>query len=580
MLFTISESATHSNLPSVDYHPFTPAGFFGKLYKIFKIKHSKFNIQHSKFKIQHSKFSIQNSTFSIQHSTFNIQNSTFNIQHSTFSLQNSTYLNLLMNKTDLSTLILKHFSHSPTSGQALLIDKLANFILSQDYNSAFILKGYAGTGKTSIMSALIKSLPLFRPANSGTLRSVLLAPTGRAAKVLSNYSDKKAYTIHKKIYKIKQTKQGATFLILQKNPHKDTIFIIDEASMIQAEKKTDNSFFGERNLLEDLVSYLNSGERCRCIFIGDTAQLPPVALQISPALDPSYITGLYFNSVIDFELTEVVRQSLNSGILANATYLRQKIHKNDYKAPLFYIKKYQDIISISPSELEDALRSEYSVNGSENCVVICRSNKLANKFNQQIRSHILNRENEIATGDYLMVLKNNYFWLPDESPAGFIANGDIIEIIKIRKITDLYGYRFAEAVIRLIDFPDEGELNVNLMLNTINLETPALPATDETNFFYEVMKDYEDLQNKKDKILAVKKNPWFNALQVKFAYSLTCHKTQGGQWDIVFVYQAFSSPDNIDKEYLRWLYTALTRSVKKTYLINFNNDFFIQQINR
>ena len=473
-----------------------------------------------------------------------------------------------MKPESLNSLVLKHFAHEPTNGQRVLIEKLSEFVLNPDTSQVFILKGYAGTGKTTIVSALINTLQEINR------KSVLLAPTGRAAKVLSNYSEKQAFTIHKKIYWIQSTKEGGAYLALKKNLHKNTIFFIDEASMIPDSKADTGNLFSGRSLLDDLFEYISSGENCKAILIGDTAQLPPISIDISPALNLEYLKASFNFRVLSYELTEVVRQVKESGILTNATYLRQHLKNQMTTPPFFKISAFKDIVSINGTELEDALNEAYNRNEIENTIVICRSNKMANNFNAEIRNRILFRETELQSGDYMMVVKNNYFWLSAESEAGFIANGDIIEIMKVTKIEEMYGFRFADVTIRLIDYPKEKDIDVKLILETITAETPSLTFTDERKLFNEIMKDYANIPLKRNRFKEVKKNPFLNALQVKFAYSLTCHKTQGGQWETVFIDKGYVTKEMLNIEYLRWLYTAVTRATKKLYLVNFPENFF------
>jgi exodeoxyribonuclease-5 len=390
-----------------------------------------------------------------------------------------------------------------------------------------------------------------------------MAPTGRAAKVLASYAQKPANTIHRNIYFARTTKDGAIALKLQQNLHKQTLFIVDEASMIQHSSMTETSLFASRNLLDDLFEYVFSGEGCRMMFIGDSAQLPPVGLEHSPALDLDYLRKAYHLLIETHELTEVVRQAKHSGILLNATAVRNQIIRQEWGLPLFTVGHHPDVIRINGSELEEALNSAYSGAGKENNVVVCRSNKRANIFNTEIRKRILFLEEEITTGDYMMVVKNNYFWLPEGSAAGFIANGE------------MYGFRFADVTIRFIDYPDEKDLDVRILLDTLKSESPALSSADNNRLFQEVMKDYEELPSRRGRIEKVKVNPWFNALQVKFSYALTCHKTQGGQWDTVFIDQGYLNEKMMNLEYLRWLYTAVTRATKKLYLVNFEEKFFV-----
>jgi exodeoxyribonuclease-5 len=468
----------------------------------------------------------------------------------------------------IEDLIFEHFPFEPTTGQRILILALAEFILNRQQNEAFLFKGYAGTGKTTVLSALVKSAPALR------LKTVLLAPTGRAAKVLAAYSGKQAFTIHKKIYMPQTTREGSVYLKLMDNLHTHTLFIVDEASMIPGTSRSENRMYANTDLLSDLIQYVASGKNCSLILIGDTAQLPPVGADMSPALDSKYLETTFNLRVRMLELKEVMRQSLDSGILANATLIREKIAAEDFSFPIFNINNFPDIRPIDSSQLEDALLLAHKDYGDDKSIVITRSNKRANIFNREIRNRILFRVDEIAAGDYMMVVRNNYFWLPRESPAGFIANGDIIEIQKIRRITEMYGFRFADVLMRLVDYPDHPEIETKLLLDTITADSPSLSQQDYQRFFEEVMKDYADIPERRKRMEKVKNNEWFNALQVKFAYTLTCHKTQGGQWETVFIDQPWLPDNIIDKEFLRWLYTAITRATQQVFLVNFKEDFF------
>lgn len=473
-----------------------------------------------------------------------------------------------MQSNKIRELLFENFPYEPTEGQIILLSRISDFITSNDEKSLFLLRGYAGTGKTTIVSSLVKVLPIIKK------RSVLLAPTGRAAKVLSNYSGKRAHTVHRKIYFAVTSKEGNIVLTLTKNKHKDTIFIVDEASMITDSSASPGALFSGRSLLDDLIQYVYTGENCKILFIGDNAQLPPVGLNISPALDVKYLKTSYNVDIEEYELTEVVRQARESGILMNATSVREKIKYQNTDFPYFSVEQYKDIIKLMGVDLEDALNDAYSSGGLENSVVVTRSNKRANQYNQEIRKRILYRENEIEAGDYLMIVKNNYFWLPEDSKAGFIANGDIVEILRISKIEELYGFRFADVTIRMIDYPDEEEQDVKIILDTIMAEAPALKQADNNRLYNEVLQDYMDLPSRFLRSQKMKIDPYFNALQVKFAYALTCHKTQGGQWNTVFVDQGWLNADMINVEYMRWLYTALTRATNKLFLVNFKEEFY------
>ena len=474
-----------------------------------------------------------------------------------------------MNTASVNTLLKKYFPYQPTQCQEKLIRKLAKFLVFFDQDGLYIIKGYAGTGKTTIVTALVSVLPLLEK------KSVLLAPTGRAAKVLARYSGHKAFTIHKKIYRSRSRSDGTIALALQDNRHTNTLFIIDEASMIQYDTTSnDFSLFSKRKLLDDLFTYVKNGDNCKLLFIGDTAQLPPVGLSVSPALDTEFLKRIFNIDIEESEMIEVVRQSEDSGILRNATDIRQKINRGDSIAPFFNLDGQVDVIRINGLELEDALNDMYSRYGIEESVIITRSNKRANIFNREIRNRILFREEEVAAGDIMMVVRNNYFWLDPKSEAGFIANGDIIEILQIRNIQEMYGFHFADVVVRLVDYPGEKEFETRLLLDTITADSPALTFEDNRILFDTIMADYADLPGRRHQVEKVKNNPYYNALQVKFAYALTCHKTQGGQWRSVFIDQGYLTDEMINTDYMRWLYTAVTRATNQLYLINFNDRFF------
>ena len=472
-----------------------------------------------------------------------------------------------MHTTNFYLDLLKDFSHEPTLKQDSALHIVSKFLLSQNYEELFLLKGYAGTGKTSIVGTLVKNCWKINK------NLVLLAPTGRAAKVISNYSNKEAFTIHKKIYYPKSKKGGGISFSLQKNKHKNTIFIVDESSMIP-NTSPDSILFDKGSLLSDLIQYVYSGHQCKLILIGDTAQLPPIKLDISPALDKSTLENYFNKKVVTIELDEVVRQEKGSGILWNASIIRQSLEDEFYNTFKFEKENFPDIIRpYDGQELMSALEDSYLNSGDEESVFIVRSNKRAFLYNQNIRSRILYKEEELSVGDHLMVVKNNYFWLETTSEAGFIANGDIIEILEIYSIKELYGFKFATVNVKMIDYPRMAAFETVLILDTLSSEIASLSFEDSNKLYQEVLKDYEHETSKYKKFLSVKKNIYFNALQVKFSYAITCHKSQGGQWDTVFVEQPYL-PNGIDKDYLRWLYTAITRAKKKLYLIGFKDDFF------
>ncbi|MDX1270422.1 ATP-binding domain-containing protein [Bizionia paragorgiae] len=475
-----------------------------------------------------------------------------------------------MTNSEFYSLIKQQFPFQPTAKQDILLLQLSNFIFNDNAQEVFLLKGYAGTGKTTIVGTLVNNL--WKAKKS----AVLMAPTGRAAKVISNYSKKEAFTIHKKIYFPKKEKGGGVKFVLQPNKHKNTLFIVDEASMIP-DTPGDSKLFENGSLLDDLMQYVYSGHKCKLLLIGDTAQLPPVKLDLSPALDENTLSLNYNKDVTKMELDEVMRQGQDSGILVNATEIREVIANDFYESFKFNLKGFKDIVRLTDGyEILDAINDAYSTLGNEEMAIIVRSNKRANLYNQQIRSRILFNENELSSGDYLMVVKNNYFWLKPTTEAGFIANGDIIEILEIFSIKELYGFRFAEVKVRMVDYPNMQPFETVLLLDTIEAETPSLPYEDSNRLYQEVQKDYEDERSNYKKFLKIKGNKHFNALQVKFSYAITCHKSQGGQWNTVFVEQPYL-PNGIDKDYMRWLYTAVTRAKDKLYLIGFKDDFFVEE---
>jgi ATP-dependent exoDNAse (exonuclease V) alpha subunit len=472
-----------------------------------------------------------------------------------------------MQSQEFYSLVKENFPFEPTLKQDIVLQQLSEFIFDTSPNSIYVLKGFAGTGKTTIIGTVVSNL--WKAKKS----AVLLAPTGRAAKVISNYSGNEAFTIHKKIYTARYSKNGSVSFVLALNKHKKTLFIVDEASMI-SDLPSQAKLFGSGSVLDDLMQYVYSGHQCKLLLIGDTAQLPPVKLDISPALNENNLELNYNKEVIRVELDEVVRQEKDSGILFNATLLREALANSFYDSFKFNLDGFADIVRlVDGHEVMDAINDAYSSLGNEETAIIVRSNKRANLYNHQIRSRILFNEHELTAGDYLMIVKNNYFWLKPTSEAGFIANGDIIEVLEVFGIKELYGFRFAEVHIRMVDYPKMKPFETVLMLDTINLESPSLPYEEANKLYQEVVKDYEDETSSYKKFLKVKKNKYLNALQVKFSYAITCHKSQGGQWNTVFVEQPYL-PNGIDKDYLRWLYTAVTRAKEKLYLLGFKDEFF------
>jgi ATP-dependent exoDNAse (exonuclease V) alpha subunit len=460
-----------------------------------------------------------------------------------------------------------HFPYEPTQDQATLFKQLDTFLGDAlPGRKAFVLRGYAGTGKTTVISALVQWL------HQMGRKYVLMAPTGRAAKVMSTYSGVAASTIHKKIYR-QTSGSPAQGLSFQRQPNRaqDTLFIVDEASMISDEKA-----FGENGLLDDLLNYVFEKPSNRLLLIGDTAQLPPVGQLLSPALDAELLRHRFRAEVASVELRQVMRQAESSGILMNATVLREELREEQPHIQ-FFTKGYPDIFSMQGDKLEDGLRWAYKNFGHENSTIICRSNKNANQYNQYIRRILFEAEDEIESGDYLMVVRNNYYWLPKDSEIGFLANGDFVQVVKILRTTEEFGFRFADARVRLVDYPDEPDLEVKLLLDTLHTESPALPADRSKALYDAISEDYAHLETKKERTAALRKDPFLNALQVKFAYALTCHKAQGGQWQAVFVDHGFLKEDMVNSEFARWLYTAVTRSSEKLFLLNFNKNLIGDQ---
>ena len=464
----------------------------------------------------------------------------------------------------LASQIKTNFPFRPTVEQEISIEKLSEFILSPDDRSVFVLCGYAGTGKTTLVSALVRTL--------GELerKCVLLAPTGRAAKVFASYSDKSAFTIHKWIYRQKSIVNSTCFT-LSENRSKNTLFIVDEASMIA---NGGMSGFGSGALLDDLVEFVYSGEGCRLLLLGDTAQLPPVGEELSPALSADYLRSMYL-SVSMMELTQVMRQSEDSGILSNATILRKIIASGDtYDQPRISLKGFPDISIVTGETLIESIETEFGNSGIEETIILCRSNKRANIYNDGIRRRILYREDELNRGDLLMIVKNNYYWREQLGKVDkqllekidFIANGDIAEIIRVGGTEEMYGFRFADVTL---SFPDyDCEMEVKIILDTLTSESPSLTKDENERLFAAVWEDYSEIRSKRKRMEKLREDPYYNALQVKYGYAVTCHKAQGGQWKSVFLDQGFISPDGLGTDYYRWLYTAFTRASEKLYLVN------------
>ncbi|MFC3197484.1 ATP-dependent RecD-like DNA helicase [Parapedobacter deserti] len=470
----------------------------------------------------------------------------------------------------IAELIASRFPLQPTAQQQEAFRQIAAFLEYADNASCFVLTGYAGTGKTTVISTLTSVAPALN------MRTVLLAPTGRAAKVMSNYSGRKASTIHKKIYRKKSALSPDMAFGMADNPHTDTLFIVDEASMISNERLS----FNGRSLLEDLVSYVSNGENCRLMFVGDMAQLPPVGLLQSPALDGGWLSRNFGIRVFGYELTVVVRQEKHSGILHNATAIRAQLQETQDTPstpafPRFMVKGYPDIFRMTGERLIEGLHYAYDKYGMENTIVICRSNKNANLYNQHIRNRILFRDEELTGGDYIMVVRNNYYWLSaDSNRTGFIANGDMARVRRVRNLHEQHGFRFADVSLEFMDTDEIEPIDCRVILDTLYSDAPSLQPADQQRFFEAVMADYADIADKKERMTALKADPYYNALHIKFAMAVTCHKAQGGQWQAVFVDQGYLTDELLDIEFLRWLYTACTRATKELFLVNFSEKFF------
>lgn len=454
-----------------------------------------------------------------------------------------------------------------TDSQLLMADRLAEYITGNSEDTVFLIRGYAGTGKTTMISQLVKTLDTLQ------IRSVLLAPTGRAAKVLSGYTGKSAYTIHRKIYRQKTSTDGMGVFVLDQNLHRNCYFIVDESSMI-SNHAVENGVFGSGKLLDDLLEYVYSGEKCRLVLVGDSAQLPPVGTNLSPALEKNELEKYGFD-VIESELSDVVRQEKESAILANATRLRKRVFDDNAPAGFFTIDLAgsNDIERIAGGDLIDCISSSYDNCGISDTIILTRSNKRANLFNKGIRTSILHRDTEISRGDLLMVVKNNYFWMKESDEIEFIANGDIGEITHIYGYEELYGFRFANISLLFADYAN-AELECKIVLNTLDVEAPSLPQEENFRLFNAISEDYADIKNKRERWKKIKSDPYYNALQVKFAYAVTCHKAQGGQWRQVFVDTGYLTEEMLDREFHRWLYTAFTRPLEKLFLVNFDKRFF------
>ena len=470
-----------------------------------------------------------------------------------------------MFSTRIATQIYGKICFETTPGQKKIIEKLSEYLSESDTSKIFVLNGYAGTGKTTLVAALVGAL------KDLGVKTVLLAPTGREAKVLAQYSQEKALTIHKRIYRQRTNADYESKFSLSPNLEKGAVFIVDEASML-SDTPSSGALFGSGSLLSDLVDYVRSGRGCRLILVGDSAQLPPVGSDFSPALDPTTMSA--YGEVVYGTMDEVVRQESESGILFNATLVRCMLENGICSTPRFEMN-FPDIEAVEGGEFLEKLQDCYDRYGRDETIVITRSNKRANRYNEGIRRNVLYAEEEIESNDMLMVVKNNYYF-PEHTencPMNFIANGDIARLKRLRRFEDFYGFRFAEALLSFPDY-DDTELECKILLDTLTSESPSLTREESTRLFYEVEKDYTDIPSKLKRFREIRENPHYNALQVKFSYAVTCHKAQGGQWQAVFVDRCLFGDEPMTRDLLRWLYTALTRATEKLYLVNFDSSFY------
>ena len=460
--------------------------------------------------------------------------------------------------------ISSNFPYSLTNDQTKALEMITGFLFSGINDQIFLLTGYAGTGKSSLIGSLVRTMAEFRQ------KTVLLAPTGRAAKVFSGYAAQQSFTIHKKIYRQHKFAEGTPSFSLAENMHKHTLFIVDEASMINNESP-DFSLFGTGRLLDDLIGYVYSGEGCRMMLIGDTAQLPPVKQEYSPALDKQILQS-YSLQVEDAMLTEIVRQAEKSGVLHNATALRNALRFNETTGyPKLKVTGFTDVKRITGNELIDEIGDAYNRDGMEETIVISRSNKRVNAYNNGIRNSVLFREEEISAGDILMITKNNYYWVENFEHLDFLANGEFVEVQRVRGEENMYGFRFCNVVLYHRDFDIEFEAKINL--DVLHTEVPGLTREQNDLLFTHVMEDYADISQKRMRYKKVKANPHFNALQVKYGYAVTCHKAQGGEWKNVFLDLGYIQKSYMGENFYRWLYTSVTRSSQNLYLVNLPDDF-------
>lgn len=472
-----------------------------------------------------------------------------------------------MNPHKIYRLLLDSLNFEPTLSQKKALEEITRFLVADNPKKFFVLKGYAGTGKTSLIKALIQTL------HSIGNQTIQLAPTGRAAKVISRYSGYQASTIHKLLYYPKRSGNKPISFTLAKNKFKHTLFIVDEASML-SDRQPDKGMFASDSLLQHLFEYVYSGQNCSLLLIGDTAQLAPVAETQSIALDEQQLAQRFELTPFTTLLTEVVRQAAESAILSNATRIRDSLIANDFQFKLDTTSGPEVFRMQDGSELLEAIEDAYREAGMQETAIIVRSNKRANLYNKNIRQRILQLDNELSVGDILMVVKNNYYWMSESKEVAFIANGDAIEVLQIYQFKTLYDFKFAEVQVQLLDY-ESPPFDAVLLLDVLEADQPALSFEDGNKLYQNVAEDYVHESSKYKRYLGIKNNRYFNALQVKYSYAITCHKAQGGQWRRIFVEKPYA-PDGLDQDHLKWLYTAFTRASERLYLMGFENDYFYE----
>ena len=468
-----------------------------------------------------------------------------------------------MKNSQIIDQILRFLPYKPTKEQQSALIEIADFIYSREKN-LLLLKGYAGTGKTSLLGALVKAMNFLQK------KTILMAPTGRAAKVFSEYAEQNAYTIHKKIYRKKSFSNEFAGFMLADNLNTHTLFIVDESSMI-SNRSAGTYSFGSGYLLNDLIQYVSSGAYCKLILMGDTAQLPPVLETESPALSISYLQQ-HTSQITEIFFTEVVRQNKESGILFNATYIRRSLCESKCDLyPKIQLNPFADMVNLNGENLVETLSTVYGRDGIDETMLICRSNKQAIQYNNGIRNRILYREEEISSGDRLMVVKNNYFWTEQYKEMDFIANGEMVEVLRVLRTYNIYGFRFCDLLVRFQAY--DLELDMRVLLDTLQDDSPSLSKEQSDKLFFQIMDDYADIRTKAGKIKKLKSDPYYNAVQIKYAYAITCHKAQGGQWKNVFLDIGYVTKEMLGENFYRWLYTAVTRATQRLYFINLPQEF-------